>query len=182
MLLRRNTYSHSVRREAEAAKKAEQARKKAERDALAAEEEKSLPSRAAPKKTKTAVKKTAGRGLDLSQLDDDQPSTLNASGISNAIDALSVTEKSNEKIDRHPERRYAAKLNEFKEKRLAQMKADGTVKVLSYNQRMDRIQREFDKSPDNPLNQLSVSYNASKEDVEGVRQKKRQEIESRLGQ
>ena len=171
---------HRLYREAEAAKKAEQARKKAERDALAAEEEKSLPSRAAPKNSKTAAKKTPARGLDLSQLDD-KPSALNATGIDNALDALSLTGKSTEKIDRHPERRFKAAYTEFEERRLAEMEADGSGKGLRLNQRKERIRKEFEKSPENPYNQASASYNATRDEVEEIRQKERTKIESRLG-
>src|SRR3954471_7828538 len=99
----------SENREAEASKKAEAARKKAEKDALLAEEEKN--TRTAPKNAKTAVKKT--KGLDLSQLDEpsssSKPSALNATGIDNALDALSLTTDSSvAKIDKHPERRFKA--------------------------------------------------------------------------
>ena len=87
-----------------------------------------------------------------------------------------------DKIDRHPERRYQAKLKEYKEIRLAEMKADGTNKILKLSKRLDMIQKEFDKSPDNPKNQVSASYNASKEDMEEIRQNERAKIESRLGQ
>ena len=176
------THCAKLSREAEAAKKAEQARKKAERDALAAEEEKSLPSRAAPKNSKTAAKKTPARGLDLSQLDaGDKPSALNASGIDNALDALSLTGKSNEKIDRHPERRFKAAYAAFEERRLAEMEADGSGKGLRLNQRKEQLRKEFEKSPDNPFNQASANYNASREELDEIRQKERSKIESRLG-
>ncbi|EMR61646.1 putative duf1014 domain protein [Eutypa lata UCREL1] len=167
----------NAKKEAEAAKKAEQARKKAERDALAQEEEKSMPARAAPKNSKTAVKKT--KGLDLSQLDD-QPSALNASGIDNALDALSLTHKSNDKIDRHPERRFKAAYAAFEERRLAEMDADGTAKGLRLNQRKERISKEFEKSPDNPFNQVAANYNASKDELAELRQNERTKIEGRL--
>ncbi|CAI4210675.1 unnamed protein product [Parascedosporium putredinis] len=79
-------------REVEDEKKADQARKKAEREALLAAEEQSLPGRSTPKKSKAAVKKT--RGPDLSQLDDLDSNrslpSLNASGIDNALDALTL--------------------------------------------------------------------------------------------
>ncbi|RYP32365.1 hypothetical protein DL767_005230 [Monosporascus sp. MG133] len=167
----------NAKKEAEAAKKAEQARKKAERDALAAEEEKNLPIRSAPKNTKTAVKKT--KGLDLSQLDD-QPAALNASGIDNALDALSLTSKPDNKIDRHPERRFKAAYAAFEERRLAEMDADGSAKGLRLNQRKERIQKEFEKSPENPFNQVNASYNASRGELEELREKERAKIESRL--
>ncbi len=54
---------------------------------MLADEEASTPGRNKAKNSKTATKKT--RGLDLSQLDSsDAPlSSLNASGIDNALDA-----------------------------------------------------------------------------------------------
>ena len=71
------------------------------------EEEASLPSK--PGK-KAPVKKA--RGLDLSGLDapssKKELSALNASGIDDALDALSLPKAYNEKIDRHPERRFKA--------------------------------------------------------------------------
>ncbi|KAL1842878.1 hypothetical protein VTJ49DRAFT_3895 [Mycothermus thermophilus] len=172
-------------REAEAAKKAEQARKKAEREALLAEEEKSLPSRATPKNAKTATKKT--RGLDLSQLDSlDSGSgkalpALNASGIDNALDALSLTDKSDAtKVDRHPERRFKAAYAAFEERRLKEMDADGSGAGLRLNQKKERIKKEFERSPENPFNQLTVRYDASKEEIAELKEKERTKIENRL--
>ncbi|KAJ1333654.1 Coiled-coil domain-containing protein 124 /Oxs1 [Microdochium nivale] len=167
------------KKEAEAAKKAEQARKKAELKALEDEEAKSLPDKA-PKKNKTAEKKT-NRGLDLSQLDDDNKgSALNASGIDNALDALSVTGSSADKIDRHPERRFKAAYAAFEERRLAEMDADGSGAGLRLNQRKDKLRKEFEKSPDNPFNQVSAAYNASKGDVADLKVQEKTKIESRL--
>lgn len=170
-----------VCREAEAAKKAEQARKKAELKALEDEEAKSLPDKA-PKKNKAAEKKTnnVSRGLDLSQLEDGGESALNASGIDNALDALSITGGSNDKIDRHPERRFKAAYAAFEERRLAEMDADGSGAGLRLNQRKDKLRKEFEKSPDNPFNQVSAAYNASKLDVADLKSKEKTKIEGRL--
>ena len=129
-----NQHVYARHREAEAAKKAELARKKAERKALEDEEERSTPGRSAPKNSKSAVKKT--RGLDLSQLDNAPLSALNASGIDNALDALSLTSSSaNDKIDRHPERRFKAAYSAFEERRLQEMESDGTGQGLRLNQK-----------------------------------------------
>lgn len=170
-----------VCREAEAAKKAEQARKKAELKALEDEEAKSLPDKA-PKKNKAAEKKTnnVSRGLDLSQLEGGGESALNASGIDNALDALSITGGSNDKIDRHPERRFKAAYAAFEERRLAEMDADGSGAGLRLNQRKDKLRKEFEKSPDNPFNQVSAAYNASKLDVADLKSKEKTKIEGRL--
>lgn len=170
----------ALSREAEAAKKAEAAQKKAEKDALMKEEEASLNARSEPKKSKTAVKKS--RGLDLSQLDDDKLGALSASGIDNALDALSLTTGGDDsKIDQHPERRFAAAYHRYEERRLAEMKADGSGTGLRLEQRKQRIRKEFDKSPENPFNQVTASYNASRDDIKDIKAQELGKIEKRLG-
>lgn len=167
------------RREAEEAKKAEQARKKAEKDALLKEEDEAIGGRKEPKNSKSAPKKS--RGLDLSQLDDDKPSALNATGIDNALDALSLTGGGNDnKIDKHPEKRFAAAYHQYEERRLAEMKADGSGTGLRLEQRKQRIRKEFDKSPENPFNQVTASYNATRDDLNQVRASERSKIEKNL--
>jgi len=174
----------NAKKEAEAAKKAEAARKKAEKDALLAEEEKSLPSRAAPKNAKTAPKKT--RGLDLSQLDDDGENKklpgLVATNIDDALDALGLADSGSQadKIDRHPERRRKAAYAAFEERRLKEMDADGSGAGLRLNQRKERIRKEFEKSPENPMNQLAVAYDATKEELAQLRQAEKSKVEGRL--
>ncbi|KAM7218562.1 Protein of unknown function (DUF1014) domain containing protein [Rhypophila decipiens] len=173
----------NAKKEAEAAKKVEAAKKKAEREALLAEEEKNTPGRSAPKNAKTAVKKS--RGLDLSQLDDDGGggplAALNASGIDNALDALSLTASSDNKIDRHPERRFKAAYAQFEERRLKEMETDGSGAGLRLNQKKERIKKEFEKSPENPFNQVTASYDASREELAQLREQEKTKIEARLG-
>lgn len=172
---------HHANREAEAAKKAEQARKKAEREAMLAEEEKNTPGRSGPKNSKTAVKKS--RGLDLSQLDSDGGGALpalSASGIDNALDALSLTGSSDTKIDRHPERRFKAAYAQFEERRLKEMEADGSGAGLRLNQKKEKIKKEFEKSPENPFNQVTARYDASKEELAQIRDQEKSKIEARL--
>ena len=177
----RSLTTASVNREAEAAKKAEQARKKAERDAMLAEEEKNNPGRSAPKNSKAAQKKT--RGLDLSQLDDNSGlAALNASGIDNALDALSLTASGSDgKVDRHPERRFKAAYAAYEERRLSEMEADGTGQGLRLNQRKEKIKKEFEKSPENPFNQVSARYDATKEELAQIKAQEKAKIEQRLG-
>ncbi|OAA45736.1 DUF1014 domain protein [Beauveria brongniartii RCEF 3172] len=170
---------NNSKKEAEEAKRAEAARKKAEKDALMKEEEATIGGRAEPKKAKTAVKKS--RGLDLSQLDDG-PSTLNASGIDNALDALSLTAGGSDgKVDTHPERRFGAAYRAYEERRLDEMKADGSGTGLRLDQRKQRIRKEFDKSPENPFNQVTAAYNATRDDIREVRENEKSKIEKRLG-
>lgn len=194
-------------REAEAAKKAEQARKKSERDALLAEEESSTSGRAAPKNAKAAGKKTTGaaaaaaaavapsRKLDLSQLDDDNDNdssnsngrplaAVNATGIDNALDALSLDHDATSgagAIDRHPERRFKAAYAAFEERRLEEMDKDGSAKGLRLNQRKDRLRKEFEKSPENPFNQVTGRFDSTREELAQIHAQEKVKIEKRLG-
>ncbi|PKS09033.1 hypothetical protein jhhlp_003646 [Lomentospora prolificans] len=176
---------NSRKKEVEQEKKADLARKKAEREALLAAEEQSLPSRSTPKKSKTAVKKA--RGPDLSQFDDIASDhalpSLNASGIDNALDALTITTgtSNDTKIERHPERRYPAAYAKYEERRLAEMEADGTGAGLRLNQRKERIRKEFEKSPENPFNQVTARFDATKEELAQIKQQEKSKIEQRLG-
>lgn len=165
-------------REAEAAKKLEQARKKAEKDALLAEEEAS--NRSAPKASKQPVKKT--RGLDLSQLDDtgSKGPALNATGIDNALDALDLTSDSATKVDKHPERRFKAAFAAYEERRLKEMDEDGSGQGLRQNQKRERIRKEFEKSEDNPFNQINARYDATKEELQDLQAGEKHKIEQRL--
>ncbi|KAL8932893.1 MAG: hypothetical protein Q9216_006627 [Gyalolechia sp. 2 TL-2023] len=193
--------SNAKKEEAEA-KKADAARKKAEKDALLAEEERNSPSTSKPKNgAKSAPKKTsaaapASRKLNLDQLDspDDIPSpsnqnnnnnnpptALNATGIDNALDALSLTTGANasEKIDRHPERRFKAAYAAYEARRMPELEAE--MKGLRRQQRVDIVRKEFERSAENPFNQVSVGFDASREEVREVRAMEREKVERRLG-
>ncbi|MCJ1481993.1 hypothetical protein MMC06_002154 [Schaereria dolodes] len=176
--------SNAKKEEAEA-KKAEAARKKAEKDALLAEEEKD--ARATPKgaNAKTAVKKT--RGLDLSQLDSDPsssasstaPGALNATGIDNALDALSLTSNNpSEKVDRHPERRFKAAYAAYEARRLPELEEE--QKGLRRNQRVELIRKEFEKSEENPFNQVNARFDSSRDEVREIKGKEKEKVEKRL--
>jgi hypothetical protein len=168
-------------REDAEAKKAEAARKKAERDAQLAEEEASQPSKAKGAGAKTAQKKT--RGLDLSQLDDEpsskKGSALNASGIDNALDALSLTNKDTSKVERHPERRFKAAYAAFEARRMPEIEEENPG--LRRQQRMDICRKEFEKSEENPFNQVHVKVNATRDEIAQVRDQERNKTEARLG-
>ncbi|KAL4909845.1 hypothetical protein BDW74DRAFT_143856 [Aspergillus multicolor] len=171
----------SAKKEDAEAKKAEAARKKAERDAMLAAEEASQPSK--PKNNKSAAKKNAApsRGtLNLDQLDDtpSKAGALNASGIDNALDALSLTGKDSSKIDRHPERRYKAAYAAFEARRLPEIEAENPG--LRRNQRVDLCKKEFDKSDENPFNQVHVAFDATRDEVAAAREAERKKTEARL--
>jgi hypothetical protein len=172
-------------REAAAAKAAEAAAKKAERDALLAAEEAKLPSKPKGAGAKAAPKKSKGT-LDLSSLDDSssEPSrtapTINASGIDNALDALSLTTDPNsQKVDRHPERRFKAAYKAFEERRLPEIELEHPG--LRKKQREEICRKEFEKSEENPFNQAGiVQYDAGKEEVAEHKKKVREAVEARL--
>ena len=171
-------YTYSINSEAAAAKAEAAARKKAEKDSLLKEEEASLPSKPTNGNKKPAPKPS--RGLDLSGLD--APSSkkelaLNATGIDNALDALSLTSANQDKVDRHPERRFKAAYNAFEERRLDEMKDD---KGLRRQQKIEIIRKEFEKSPENPFNQVSGSYDMSKEDMKALKDGEREKKEALL--
>lgn len=171
-----------ARRDDAESKKAEAARKKAERDALLAEEEASQPSKGKGANAKQAPKKT--RGLDLSQLDDSAPaskkgSALNATGIDNALDALSLTNKDTSKIDRHPERRYKAAYAAFEARRMPEIEEEHPG--LRRQQRIELVKKEFDKSDENPFNQAHVAFDATRDEIANVRDAERKKVEARLG-
>ena len=172
------------REEAEA-KKATAAAKKAEKDALLAAEERDAPSKPKNAGAKTAQKKS--RGLDLSQLDDPSsapPSKANpalkATGIDNALDALSLTTQNSnaQQLDRHPERRYKAAYAAFEARRLPEIEEEN--KGLRRQQRIDMCKKEFEKSEENPFNQVSARFDASKEEMREIKEREREKVEARL--
>jgi len=185
-----NVLTNAINREAEADKKADAARKKAEREALLAEEEKDQPIKPKGAGAKKAEKKTLqapSKGtLDLSALDDDdstsnKPSTaLNATGIDNALDALSLTNHDNSaKVDRHPERRFKAAYAAFEARRLPEVEVERPG--LRKNQRVEIVRKEFERSDENPFNQVNAKFDSTRDEVREIREKERGKVEGRLG-
>ncbi|KAJ4398378.1 hypothetical protein N0V91_010223 [Didymella pomorum] len=167
----------NAKADAAAEKAAEAARKKAEKAALLAEEEASLPSKPKGAGAKKAEKKPAGRGIDSAFASLDKPSALNATGIDNALDALDITSSNQDKLDRHPERRFKAAYAAYEERRLDEMKDE---KGLRRNQKIDQIRKEFEKHPDNPFNQVNASYNATREEMSAIKESVKEGKEKRL--
>lgn len=167
-------------------KRANAAAKKAERDALLAEEEATQRSTPKGAGAKTATKK--GKGLDLSQLDqqpasgkgDNKPSALNATGIENALDALGLTggDADKAKVDKHPERRFKAAYAAFEARRMPEIEQENPG--LRKNQREQICRKEFEKSEENPFNQVYGKYDMSKEEMARIRENERDKIEGRL--
>ncbi|KAF7188490.1 Coiled-coil domain-containing protein, partial [Pseudocercospora fuligena] len=160
------------KKDAENAKKAAEEAKKWDKGAKDNSKAKGGKGKAAPAKK--------SRGLDLSGLD--APSSkkelaLNATGIDNALDALSLTTDNKDKIDRHPERRFKAAYAAYEDRRLDEMKDE---KGLRRQQKIDQIRKEFEKHPDNPFNQVAGSYNMSKEEMNELRDSEKAKKEAML--
>ena len=51
---------------------------------------------------------------------------------------------------------------------------------LRRNQRMDLCRKEFEKSEENPFNQAHVAFDATREEIAGVRDAERKKVEGRL--
>lgn len=172
-----------MHRDAAADKAAEAARRKAEKDAILKAEEESLPSKPIKTSKGAAPKpKTISKPLDLSGLDDSpsaSSATLNASNIDDALDALSLT-KANpaEKLEKHPERRFPAAYKAFEERRLPEVKTENPG--LRRNQMVELVRKEFERSPENPFNQVHARYDISKEERGDLIEGERRKLEERL--
>lgn len=171
----------------EAEKKAEQARKREEKARLEAEEDANLPSK--PSKItkgadKAAAKKTSKIDdfLATSGIERKAPA-LSATNIDDALDALTISNKSGKNVstsdvDRHPERRFKAAFAAFEERRIAEMKSEKSG--LRLQQMKDVAFKEFQKSPENPYNQLTSAHNATREELQEIARSERERNEKRL--
>lgn len=81
-------------------------------------------------------------------------------------------------IEAHPERRFKAAFEAYKENEMPRIRQErpGLRKQQYENELFD----EFKKSPLNPFNQVTVEYNASKEDKLDALQKGKAAVARRL--
>ncbi|KAJ2929426.1 hypothetical protein H1R20_g7658, partial [Candolleomyces eurysporus] len=187
------------KRKADLARKAENARLLAEEEADAAPKVKAAPKAGSSKGKKPAASssKPAGPGaiaaggglgsIDASGGGSEEVESFAATGIDNALDLLEVVTAKMDKasvgqqaagIERHPERRFKAAFEAYKEQELPELKKDHPG--LRLQQYHDMLYKQFQKSPDNPFNQTTVAYDASKEDKLDALNKKKAEVEERL--
>ncbi|CED84814.1 Uncharacterized conserved protein [Phaffia rhodozyma] len=178
--------SKEEKRLAELAKKEERAR------LLAAEEAsipkaKVKPAMASKTKASKKVEKPAGPGAIAAgggiastvfvpsvevENDDETPvAHLQATGIDEMLEALEIANAKSDKaavgqraanLEAHPERRYKAALEAYIEAELPVIKKEQPGMRLQ--QYKERLFKQFQKHPDNPFNQVSVRYNADKEE------------------
>ncbi|KAF9484963.1 DUF1014-domain-containing protein [Pholiota conissans] len=191
------------KRKADLARKAENARLLAEEEAAVSAPK---PKAAAPKKTKVAPKDfkpagpgaiAAGGGLAAAAVVDEptdpkaqapeEVESFAATGIDNAIDLLEIVTAKMDKasvgqqaagIERHPERRFKAAYEAYTERELPIIRKEQPG--LRLQQYKDLLYKQFQKSPENPFNQVTVAYDATKEDKHEALKGKKAEIEDRL--
>lgn len=168
------------KKEDEKFKKEEAARKKAERDALLQAEEVSNPS-----KSRGAAKQAAKRSNKIDDFLDFNKDTpeLSASGLDSALEALSLTGREggvqSKDIDKHPERRVKAAFAAFEEKRTPELRKEHPG--LRLQQIKNLVFKEFQKSPENPMNQdTNISYNASSDEIRDKKNEVRSKREKKF--
>ncbi|KAJ3551997.1 hypothetical protein NP233_g12974 [Leucocoprinus birnbaumii] len=81
-------------------------------------------------------------------------------------------------LEKHPERRFKAAFEAYQERELPNIKQDHPG--LRLQQYKELLYKQFQKSPENPFNQATVSYDASKEERLDALSRKRAEVEGRL--
>ena len=60
------------------------------------------------------------------------------------------------------------------------MEEDGSGQGLRQNQKREKIRKEFEKSEENPFNQVNARYDATKEELKNLHAAEKQKIEQRL--
>lgn len=161
-------------------KKEEAARKKAERDLLLQAEEASIKSK--PRGAAKQAAKRTGKIDDFLDFNKDVPE-LSASGLDAALEALALTGReggvSSKDIDRHPERRVKAAYSAYEEKRLPEIRKEQPG--LRLQQLKQLLFKEFQKSPENPMNQdTNIKFNAKKDEVEQLKSDVKQTREGKF--
>lgn len=81
------------------------------------------------------------------------------------------------KIETHPERRFKAAFEQYKEDQMPIIRKD--FPGLRLQQYHDRLYKDFQKHPDNPFNQVSMDYNASKEEKVAALEAMKSQTEAR---
>ncbi|KDQ18680.1 hypothetical protein BOTBODRAFT_103986 [Botryobasidium botryosum FD-172 SS1] len=115
------------------------------------------------------------------------PESFSATGIDDALELLSIVGAKTDKasvgqaaagIEQHPERRYKAAFEAYQERELPKLKVEHPG--LRLNQYKELLHKKFLKSPDNPFNQTTVSYDASKQEKVAALKQKHALVEERL--
>ncbi|KAJ2497409.1 hypothetical protein GGH96_005123 [Coemansia sp. RSA 1972] len=191
------------KKDEQAAKRLEKLARKAEADKLLAAENKvnaaSKPSRPlakvtpkAPVVARGAEKKAAVKAQVQAEAEEENRPVqqFQARNIDDALSLMeavndSATEagqpasaKKNALIDRHPERRFKAALEAFKDTHYETVKEENPG--LRKQQIEDLIFKMFKKAPENPFNQVHAAHNATQDTISQMVESERQKLESRL--
>lgn len=62
------------------------------------------------------------------------------------------------------------------------MEEDGSGQGLRQNQKKEKIRKEFEKSEENPFNQVNAKYDSTREELREMQAAEKQKIEQRLGE
>ncbi|PLW15552.1 hypothetical protein PCANC_01891 [Puccinia coronata f. sp. avenae] len=157
---------------------------KAERERLLKEEEEQEAKKSSAKASKPAPPKSAKKAGPSSTVVPE----FSARNIDDALDLLDIANEKTDKaslgakaakgVDAHPERRFKAAFEAYKENELPVIRKEQPG--LRLQQYHDLLYKQFQKHPDNPFNQVTVSYDATKEDKVAALQTKKKDIEERL--
>lgn len=157
---------------------------KAERDRLLKEEEEQETKKSVGKTPKSAASKSAIKPSAGPSIVPE----FSARNIDDALDLLDIANEKTDKaslgakaakgVDAHPERRFKAAFEAYKENELPNIRKEQPG--LRLQQYHDLLYKQFQKHPDNPFNQLTVSYDATKEDKVAALQNKKKAVEERL--
>ncbi|KAF9453696.1 DUF1014-domain-containing protein [Macrolepiota fuliginosa MF-IS2] len=185
------------KRKADLARKAEAAKLLAEEENSAPAKVKSAPKagqkkKAQPPKPAGPGAIAAGGGLAAVSGGSDkgkeaEPESFSATGIDNALELMEVVTAKMDKaslgqqaagLEKHPERRFKAAFEAYQERELPNVKQEHPG--LRLQQYKELLYKQFQKSPENPFNQATVSYDASKGERLEALSRKRAEVEDRL--
>lgn len=183
------------KRKADLARKAENARLLAEEEAAASSKPKAAPKKKlASKDIKPAGPGAIAAGGGLGEPPgpkDEEPAneveSYAATGIDNALDLLEVVTAKMDKasigqqaaaIETHPERRFKGALEAYQERELPNIRQEHPG--LRLQQYKELLYKQFQKSPENPFNQVTISYDASKEEKVAALKGKKAQVEDRL--
>jgi len=79
---------------------------------------------------------------------------IDARSLTEAVNALSITDSRGSEEDRHPEKRLKAAYREYEKIRWDQLKQENPT--LKFSQIKDLLFKQWQKAPENPLNQAAM--------------------------
>lgn len=130
-----------------------------------------LAAEEAQHKKAPLIKEKKTRGLSAEKIPEYSASGLDAA--MELMDLATTGKDTSEKLERHPEKRVKSAYAAFEERELPRLKAENPGLRLSQFKQM--LQKQWKKSPENPLNQAHVAYDTSKDDAKLIKQNRKEE-------